>query len=191
MRPDWATHIVMGQYFKIVNPAKRQYIDADRFHENIKASGVLFGHHATAVAFLVCNMDQVRVGRGQPVYSGTELAGSWCGDPIYIVGDDQGEADEFGIKTATDSNPARNLNQMAKEEFEDVSYKAIALICNVHEEIAEELASSAARGYSRDTGLVHLGNVVFTVGCKSLESALEKEFGSEWVSSYKKAYAKH
>lgn len=180
----------MSQYFKIVNPAKRQYIDANSFNENIKASGVLFGHHATAVAFLVCNMDQVRDGGGHPIYSGAELAGSWSGDPIYIVSDDQGKADEFGIKTATESNPSRNLNQMAKEEFENVSYKAIALICNVHEQIAEELVSRAARSYTQDIELVHLGNVVFSVGCKPLECALEKQFGEEWVSIYKKAYVK-
>lgn len=178
----------MGQYFKIVNPAKRQYIDANRFNENIKASGVLFGYHATAVAFLMCNMDQVRIGQGKPVYSGVEFAGSWSGDRIYIAGDEHGEPDEFGVKTATESNPTRNLYEMAREEFEDVSYKAIALICNVHEEIAEELVDRAAAGYV-DTNLVHLGNVVFTVGCKSLELALEKKFGGEWVSIYKKAYA--
>jgi hypothetical protein len=30
----------MGQYFKIVNPAKRQYLEADSFNENIKANSV-------------------------------------------------------------------------------------------------------------------------------------------------------
>jgi hypothetical protein len=44
----------MSQYFKIVNPVKRQYIDAIRFSENIKASGYMRGYHAVAVALLVC-----------------------------------------------------------------------------------------------------------------------------------------
>lgn len=43
----------VGQYFKIVNPAKRQYIDPSSFNENPKASGLLYGYHALAVALLV------------------------------------------------------------------------------------------------------------------------------------------
>jgi hypothetical protein len=181
----------MGQYFIIVNPAKRQYIDAIRFNENIKASGILYGYHATAVAFLVCNIEQVRDEWGRPTYEGVELAGSWCGDHIFVVGDDQGKADEFGIKTSTEQNPERNLHLMANEEFEDISYKAIALICNAHEEIAEDIVKRAASGYSPDRELVDLGRVVFTVGCKSLESALTKEFGREWESRYRTAIAQY
>ncbi len=181
----------MGQYFKIVNPAKKQFLDAIRFRENIKASGVLGGYHAVAVAFLVCNIDQVRDGWGAPIYSFGELAGSWCGDPVFIVSDDHGKADEFGIKTSTEGNPDRNLSWMAKEEFEDISYRAIAMLCNGREDIAEELAQRAASGISPDRDLVDLGNVIFNVGCESLERAVAKEYGVEWVSQYKKAWVEN
>ncbi|MBA3716170.1 MAG: hypothetical protein H0W76_27580 [Pyrinomonadaceae bacterium] len=181
----------MGQYFKIVNPAKKQFIDASRFNENVKSSGVLYGYHATAVAFLVCNIDQVRDGWGHPIYDFGELAGSWCGDSVFIVSDDHGKADEFSVKTSTDQNPDRNLYWMAKEEFEDISYKAIAMLCNGREDIAEEMAQRAAASVSPDTELVDLGNVVFYVGCEPLERALAKEYGAEWASRYKKAWLKH
>lgn len=181
----------MGQYFKIVNPAKRQYLDAGRFNENVKSSGVLYGYHAVAVAFLVCNIDQVRNGWGEPIHNFGELAGSWCGDSVFIVSDDHGKADEFGVKTSTEQNPDRNLNAMAKEEFEDISYSAIAMLCTGREDIAEEMAQRAASGLNPDGNLVHLGNVIFYVGCKSLESALAKEYGVDWASRYKKAWVKH
>jgi hypothetical protein len=181
----------MGQYFKIVNPIKRQHIDASRFGENVKASGIFYGYHTAAVAFLLCNIEQVRDEWERPIYEGVELAGSWCGDPVYVVGDDQGKADEFGIKTSSEQNPERNLYFMAHEEYEDISYKAIALICNVHEEIAADMVKRAVNGYSPDRDLVDLGNVVFTVGCEPLKRALMKEFGGEWESRYRKAYVEY
>lgn len=181
----------MGQYFKIVNPAKRQFLDASRFNENVKSSGVLFGYHATAVAFLVCTIDQVRDGWGKPIYDFGELAGFWCGDSVFIVSDDHGKADEFGVKTSTEQNPDRNLYWMAKEEFEDISYQAIAMLCNGRENIAEQMAQRAATSVSPERDLVNLGNVVFYVGCEPLKQALENEFGAEWVSRYKKVCLEH
>src|SRR5687767_2791103 len=154
----------MGQYFKIINPVKRQYIDAGRFDENNKASGVLYGNHAIAVALLVCNFEQVCYSDGKPNHHYGEFAGSWFADPIIIAGDDHGKPDMFGIKTSTVENPERNLNSMAKEEFEDISYKAIAMICEGRSGFAEEIAEVAVNMFRPESYLVHLGNVVFYVG---------------------------
>jgi hypothetical protein len=177
----------MGQYYKIVNPVKKQFLDAGSFGENIKASGVLYGYHAVAVALLVCNLDQVSTESGKPRHDYGILAGSWCGDSIYAAGDeDYSKPDQFGIKTSTEQNPHRNLNQMAKEEFEDISYKAIAMLSVGREEFSEEITKRI-----RDKGdpllLMHLGNVVFMVGCESLKRALIEEFGEEWTKLYKQA----
>lgn len=180
----------MGQYFKIVNPAKRQYVDASRFGENVKASGLFYGYHAVAVALLVCNVEQVRNDRGRPVHDFGELAGSWCGDRVIVAGDDHGRPDEFGIKTSTERNPDRNLYWLAKEEFEDISYRAIAMLCRVREAAAAEMARRAAESVA-DGNLVHLGNVVFYVGCEPLALALAEAYGDEWVIRYKKAWPKH
>ncbi len=179
----------MGQYFKIVNPAKKQYLDAGRFNENIKASGILCGNHAIAVALLVCNLDQVRDGWGSLRHDYGPMAGSWCGDPINVVGDDHTKPDAFGIKTSTEETPERNLCWMAEEEFEDISYKAIAMLCEGRKDIAEDMVERAAS--SAEMALVNLGNVVFYVGCKPLEEALEKHYGDEWVKKYRDAWVKH
>ena len=114
-----------------------------------------------------------------------------CGDSVFIVSDEQGKADEFGVETSTEQNPDRNLYWMAKEEFEDISYKAIALLCKWREDIAEEMAQRAATGVSPDRELVDLGNVVFMLALDPLERALVKDYGAEWASRYKKAWVKH
>jgi hypothetical protein len=168
----------MGQYFKIVNPVKRQYIDIGDFAgENEKASGVMQGYHAVAVAVLVCKLDEVRHNFGP-------LAGSWYGDPVITAGDDYGEPDQYGIKTSTEQNPQRNLNLMATEEFEDITYQALAMLCQGREGFAEEMVHRAKEspGYV----LVDLGNTVFQVGCEPLERALNDILGSDWTKQYKK-----
>jgi hypothetical protein len=173
----------MGQYFVIVNPVKRQYIDAIRFSENIKAGGYMRGYQALVVALLVCNGAEIHHTYGP-------LAGSWCGDPVIAAGDDHGQADQYGIKTSTDADPMRNLNQMAHEEFEDISYQAIAMLCRGREGFAQEIAQRAAAGPSYHL-LVQLGNVVMLVGCPPLEEALEATFGREWRKLYQQAFLKY
>lgn len=170
----------MGQYFKIVNHVKRQYIDPNTFAENNKASGVLqHGYHVLAVALLVCKIEEVSQLYGP-------LAGSWYGDPIIAAGDDYGAPDVYGIKTSTEEDPNRNLNQMAKDEFKDISYKAIAMLCEGRVGFAEVIVKKSTEGYSSEL-LIRLGNVVFQIGCKPLEEALEKVYGAEWTRKYKKA----
>jgi hypothetical protein len=173
----------MGQYFKIVNPAKRQYIDAIRFSENIKASGYMRGYHAVAVALLVCQALEVPHRYGS-------LAGSWFGDPVIAAGDDYGQPDQYGFTTSTETDPERNLNQMAREEFEDISYQAVAMLCQGREGFADEIATSAAAAPSRHL-FVQLGNVVMLVGCEPLEEALEHAFGREWRKLYQREFTNH
>ncbi len=171
----------MGQYFKIVNPVKRQYLDASSFGENIKASGFMIGYHAIALAVIVCNSDEV-----PKHYRYGPLAGSWCGDPIYAAGDDYGLPNLHGIVTSTEENPQRNLNQMAKEEFEDISYRAIAMLCEGGDYYSEAFAKRVAESPDSEL-IVHLGNVIFQIGCEPLKKALIKELGEEWTKLYKGA----
>jgi hypothetical protein len=173
----------MSQYFKIVNPAKRQYIDAIRFSENIKASGYLRGYHAVAVAVLVCHTVEVPHCYGP-------LAGSWYGDPVIAAGDDYGQPDQYGLMTSTEADPKRNLNQMARDEFEDISYQAIAMLCQGRDGFAEEIAAKAAAARSRHL-FIQLGNVVMLVGCEPLEEALEQAFGREWRKLYQREFPNH
>ena len=176
----------MGQYFHIVNPAKRQYISSSSFAENSKSSGVMLGYHAIAVGLLVCNLDQVSYERSKPLHGYGPLAGSWFGDRVYLAGDDHGEPDEFGVKTSTEENANRNLYWLAEEEFENITYRAIAMLCEGRRTYAEEMAARAAEPLHSEL-LKHLGNVVFQVGCKPLEESMEQYLGGDWTRKYKKA----
>ncbi len=71
------------------------------------------------------------------------LAGSWFGDPVIAAGDDYGQPDQYGIQTSIEQNPQRNLNVMATEEFEDITYQALAMLCQGREGFAKEMAYRA------------------------------------------------
>ena len=171
----------MGQYFKIVNPNKRQFLHAGRFYENIKASGLMYGNHAVAVALLVCNSEGVRHEYGP-------LAGSWCGDPVIAAGD-YGPPDVLGIKTSTEQDPHRNLYQMAYEEFDDISVGAIAMLCEGREGFAREIVERA-QSHNANCLLADLGDIVFSIKCPPLEMALNEVFGDTWTKAYKLARAR-
>ena len=175
----------MGVYYKIVNVTKRQYLDAGQFGENIKASGFMYGYHGMAVALLVCDSSEVRHDYGA-------LAGSWCGDRIIAAGDDNGQPDAHGLKTSTADDPQRNLNGMASDEFEDISYPALAMLCS-NEWMAEELVEKVAKemdafGFEHHPYLlVHLGDVVTQMGCGPLERQMVGTFGPDWIRLYARA----
>ena len=96
----------MGETYLIVNPAKRQYLDIGQFNENDKAGGLMRLRHAFAVSALICNLDAVRYSsEGKVKHGFGPLAGSWCGDAIYVVGDMWVRPDEFGIQTSTAEEP--------------------------------------------------------------------------------------
>jgi hypothetical protein len=171
----------MSQYFLIVNPVKRQYINASRFDERTKASGFMRGYHATAVALLVCQSIEVGHRYGS-------LAGSWYADPIIAAGDDSGQPDRYGFATSTSTNPDRNLYLLARDEFEDISYQAIAMLCLGQEGFAEEIAAKAAEQPSQHL-FVQLGNVVMLVGSESLSTALAQSFGRGWQKRHRQELA--
>lgn len=169
----------MGQFFHIVNPQKKQYISASTFEENSKASGVFAGLHGYAVALLVCKSNEV--GRVK-----NSLAGMWFGDEIYVVGDDYGKPNAYGIETSTPEKLWRNLYSLADEEYEDISLKVIALMCEWNEGWCEEFVQRAVDGWHHM--LICLGNVVFTVGCEPLEQKLDEQIGKDWKEKYKKEW---
>src|SRR5262245_2477999 len=122
----------MGQYFVFVNPVKKQFLDAGKFDEGVKYWNVLVGYHAYAIALLVCRLDEIE-------HSYCEHAGSWFSDPVIVAGDDEGPPDAYGIKTTTAEKPERNLYWMASEEFEDISYRAVAMLCKGRKGFAKEI----------------------------------------------------
>ena len=107
----------MGQYYKIVNIKKKQYITPHTFGDGAKlmefsmsASGVLAG-----LAILLADGN----GRGGgDLNSDKPIVGSWAGDNIVITGD---YADDGKFVKEAD----RNLYNVAAAEGEDISLKVL------------------------------------------------------------------
>jgi hypothetical protein len=107
----------MGQYYKIVNIKKKQYITPHTFGDGAKlmefsmsANGVLAG-----LAILLADGN----GRGGgDLHSENDIVGSWAGDNIVVAGD---YADEGKFVKET----SRNLYNVAGNEGEDISVKVL------------------------------------------------------------------
>ena len=107
----------MGQYYKIVNIKKKQYISPHTFGDGSKlmefsmsASGVLAG-----LAILLADGN----GRGGgDLHSENDIVGSWAGDNIVIAGD-YADAGKFVKETG------QNLYEVAGNEGEDISVKVL------------------------------------------------------------------
>ena len=163
----------MGQYFLVVNTDKKQYLDAWKFGEGVADLQAVSGYHAQALALLTCRMDQVRD-------TDDTLLGSWSGDRVIA-------AAEYA---SAENEAEQNLYKIAREEFEDISYQALAMLCETHEPAAYELAEKAAtRRHERL--IFHLGNAVSEFDCASLEQALYEVIGSNWKDRYKAAAEYH
>ena len=107
----------MGQYYKIVNIKKKQYITPHTFGDGSKlmefsmsANGVLAG-----LAILLADGN----GRGGgDLGSKNDIVGSWAGDNIVVAGD-YADAGKF-VK-----EPDQTLYEVASNEGEDISLKVL------------------------------------------------------------------
>jgi len=107
----------MGQYYKIVNIKKKQYISPHTFGDGSKlmefsmsANGVLAG-----LAILLADGN----GRGGgDLHSENDIVGSWAGDNIVVAGD---YADDGKFVKDAD----KNLYHIASIEGEDISIKVL------------------------------------------------------------------
>ncbi len=107
----------MGQYYKIVNVKKKQYITPYKFGDGAKlmefsmsASGVL-----SALAILLADGN----GRGGgDLNSENPIVGSWAGDNIVIAGD-------YADKGRFVKEPEQNLYEICQAQGEDISLKVL------------------------------------------------------------------
>ena len=107
----------MGQYYKIVNIKKKQYITPHTFGDGSKlmdfsmsANGVLAG-----LAILLADGN----GRGGgDLHSENDIVGSWAGDNIVVAGD-YADSGKF-VK-----EPDQTLYEVAGSEGEDISLKVL------------------------------------------------------------------
>ena len=112
----------MGQYYKIVNIKKKQYITPHTFGDGAKlmefsmsANGVLAG-----LSILLADGN----GRGGgDLNSSNPIVGSWAGDNIVVAGD---YADDGKFVKEVD----KNLYSVALNEGEDISVKVLDALCD-------------------------------------------------------------
>lgn len=110
----------MGQYYKIVDLDKRQYLHPHMFGDGLKllefgdsSSGAMLG-----LAVLLASGNGLG---GGDLHSDAPIVGSWAGDRIVIAGD-------YGDKGLYVDDPEKNLYDVAEEEYEDVSEEVIVAL---------------------------------------------------------------
>lgn len=116
----------------------------------------------------------------------TAFRGAWLGDPVILASDDTGLPDPGGLVTATADDPGRNLNAMAKAEFTDISYRALAELCRD----ADTAAELAARSRDDASLLIDLVAVLEQYQVGALDMALNAAVGRPWRRAYNQALAK-
>jgi hypothetical protein len=111
----------MGQYHKVVNIDKKQYLHPHTLGNNIKL--LEFGCDALGtttglVALLACSNGR----GGGDLRSDNAIIGSWAGDRIAIVGDywEPEEAEASGIPTW----------EKIAAEFQDISREVVRALCD-------------------------------------------------------------
>lgn len=164
----------MSDSFYIVNLDKKQYLSPMAFGDFEGPDGYLKGRHAFATAILTCDQTSDRWPIDSP------LAGSWCGSRIAAVFSSW-PPDRHCVPTATVDDPGRNLYQMVHEEFEDLSYPCIIMLCGWLDFAAEDMARLAA---GDSFVLFHLGNALAQARCAKLERAIVQHVGEDWRTAH-------
>lgn len=136
----------MGQYYKIVNIKKKQYITPHTFGDGSKlmefsmsANGVLAG-----LAILLADGN----GRGGgDLHSENDIVGSWAGDNIVVAGD-YADAGKF-VK-----EPDQTLYELAGSEGEDISIKVLDALFDDSYYFSEFRKNGSTFGKSDDVSML-------------------------------------
>ncbi|WP_224994897.1 hypothetical protein [Cesiribacter sp. SM1] len=120
----------MGQYFKIVNLTKKQFIDIGGLGENNKFSGLGSGLNGVVLGRLIASPGQWRNAPGLlKLYGDPEehdvYVGMWAGDRIVVPGD-YDEPKNYSLFPST-YVPEENLYFHVSDnpEYEDITDKVI------------------------------------------------------------------
>ena len=107
----------MGQYYKIVNIKKKQYISPYIFGDGSKLMEFSMSANGALAGLSILLADGNGRGGGD-LGSENDIVGSWAGDNIVIAGD-YADAGKF-VK-----EPEQNLYEVASSEGEDISIKVL------------------------------------------------------------------
>ena len=159
----------MGQYYKIVNLDREEFLDTYTFNDGAKLLefGCCSEGTLTALAILLADGN----GRGGgDLHSENPIIGSWAGDRIVVIGDYADEqkfltVDQIAKHKMLKDGEDPNLYDHAVEHFKDVSEKALIamlddqFIYQVYEkadlygkakDIFEKVKKKRNRGQGRD-----------------------------------------
>lgn len=114
----------MGQYYKIVNLDKKQYLHPHKFGDGLKLLEFGSSGCGTLLGLTVLLADGNNRGGGD-LCSDDPLIGSWAGDRIVVTGD---YADEGNFLRASKKNQGKNLYVVADAQYEDISYKVVKVL---------------------------------------------------------------
>ncbi len=175
----------MGQYFKIVNASKEQFVDINELGENNKLGFIGQGLNGIVLGRLLTSSGADWDNDFYDVFGNPNsdkiFMGVWAGDIIIIAGD-YDEADTNGIKTSDINDSNRNLYDMVESEYENITNEVIKWLAN-DEQTAEMLAKRA----EKDSELLHkLFDLVFISRNNQMKESLEKILGSDWTKRLKK-----
>ena len=126
----------MGQYHKIVNIDKKQYVNPCTLGEGYKL--LEFGCTGTGTMTGLAILLACSNGRGGgDLYSNNNIIGSWAGDRLAIVGDywEREEAEASGIPT---------WDMLFAAHYEDISQEVAKALCDdawIRSELLERAAS--------------------------------------------------
>ena len=112
----------MGQYYRIVNIKKKQYITPHIFGDGSKLMEFSMSRNGVLTGLAILLADGNGRGGGD-LHSTNPIVGSWAGDNIVITGD---YADEGKFVKEQD----KNLYQLSGIEGEDVSLKVLDALCD-------------------------------------------------------------
>jgi hypothetical protein len=122
----------MGQYYKIVNVDKKEYLKPWTFNDGAKLLEFGCSSFSSLTALSILLADGNGRGGGDFMVE-DKLVGSWAGDRIVIAGDyaDEGKFIEVEKqvreKLIKDGNNS-NLYSFAEEHFKDISKKVLQLM---------------------------------------------------------------
>ena len=176
----------MGQYFKIVNASKKEFIDICDLGENNKFYYVGQGLNGIALGRLLMSggddwtEDFYRV-YGHPKKDRLYF-GAWAGDKIVIAGD-YDQADTNGIKSSFEDGTTPNLYDRVEldNEYKDITLEVIEWLAK-HHYTANMLVERA----KIDLDLLKiLSDLVFIKKQRLIEKSLVELIGPDWTKKLK------
>lgn len=138
----------MGQYYKIVNLDKRQYLIPHDFGDGLKLMEFGMSGHGTMTALAILLASGNGRGGGD-LSSEKPIVGSWAGDRIVIAGDYDDAFKHFGLSEEAQKAMGgrdlgtENLYEYAEDHFENIA-KDVLEAMKDDEYLRNDLLQSAA-----------------------------------------------